>query len=129
MLEQQKRFLRLLEELNALHLRFPPSSFSSSWNISQRLFDRCSRSDCFHSIIFAAKVYHFIQIQQLYVWFFQGIKDETTTVPEYLTQVFSEYVLLKLGMDSRRCKIQSKKLAKLINEGAQVNFIPFSKKF
>ena len=65
----------------------------------------------------------------MFVWFFQGIKDETTTLPEYLTQAFSEYVLIKLGMDSRRCKIHSKKLAKLINEGAQVNFIPFSKMF
>lgn len=57
----------------------------------------------------------------------QGIKDETTTLPEYLTQIFTEDVLLKLGMDSRRCKIHSKKLAKLINEGVQVNVIPVSK--
>lgn len=57
----------------------------------------------------------------------QGIKDETTTLPEYLTQVFTEDVLLKLGMDSRRCKIHSKKLAMLINEGVQVNVSHFLK--
>ena len=60
---------------------------------------------------------------------FQGIKDEGTTLPECLAQVFSEDVLIKLGMGSRKCKIHSKKLDKLIQEGVQVNIKTLSKKF
>ena len=62
-------------------------------------------------------------------YLFQGIKDEGTTLPEGLAQVFSEDVLIKLGMGSRKCKIHSKKLDKLIKEGVQVSIKTLSKKF
>ena len=62
----------------------------------------------------------------MYLWedyliLFQGIKDEATTLPESLTKLFSKDVLVKLGMDARRCKIHTKKFDDLLENGVKVD--------